>query len=102
MLSGLLAYFILSSALRPVLKYCEKFLPELPEERPRVYLFWKTWACFFVVGVVPITVMGLMNYTSSQRQLESSLAAVNLSRLQVLEIRSVAANIGAWAICSSP
>ena len=87
MLYALLAYFILSFNLRPVVEQCESLLPEAPRERPRVTLFWKTWVCLLVVGLVPLTVMGLVSYTLSQRQLENSLSELTDERLQTLTHR---------------
>lgn len=88
LLAALLIYFILAAAMRPVVELSERIggptLAEskLPSQRPRVRLLWKTWACFLVVGLVPVTVLGLTSYTSNQRQLESSLAALNMGRLE--------------------
>lgn len=89
LLYALLAYFILTYLLRPVLERCDSLLPALAE-RPRVGLFWKTWACLAVAAFIPLTVMVLLCSTVAQRMLEGSLAELGDSRLLALahEIRS--------------
>lgn len=89
LLYALLAYFILTYLLRPVLERCDNLLPALGE-RARVGLFWKTWACLLVAAVIPLTVMLLMCSTVAQRMLETSLAEIGDSRLLALahEIRT--------------
>ncbi|MHB2020772.1 MAG: GAF domain-containing protein, partial [Candidatus Xenobia bacterium] len=69
LLYALLAYFVLSEALRPVVERCDQLLPAT-RSRPQVPLFTKVSACLMVSLVVTIFVMGLMAYTSSQRLLD--------------------------------
>lgn len=83
LLYGLLAYFILANLLAPVLDRCAR-LAGPPRGGPRIPLFWKTWACFFVVSVIAVSVMGLLSYTSSQRLLEQNLTSSMETRLMDL------------------
>lgn len=80
LLSGLLAYFILANLLGPVLERCAR-QGGPARGGPRILLFWKTWACFFVIAVIAVSVMGLLSYTSTQRLLERNLASSLETRL---------------------
>lgn len=81
LLYGLLAYFLLTNLLAPLLERCHARLGPEAQMAPRVPLFWKTFACFMVVSILAVTVMGLLSYTSTQRLLEANLASSLDSRL---------------------
>lgn len=85
LLYGVLSYFIVSEALRPVVERCERLLVEVPAKGPGISVFGKILACLLVTAIDAVSVMGLMAYTTSQRVLEHEVLSALPQRLALYE-----------------